>query len=345
MKYLVFVALACAPLSAAAQELSPADARTKVGKIVSVKFVVHAHGRNGEFAELHSKDRWDAPGNFFVRLPASVQTQLKNSGIENAGNHFADETIVATGKVEQLNFPGGPFPVIVVADVKSIKIIDVPGQYTPTADYTVKKPFGFEVRYHPVFSTTRKSEFSRVSREVSKQLRVIVKTMPKDKVNVLKQVPIWVEWDNIPDKGAMFHPSRKWLKENKMNPAKAGGIEVSSTKNFLEWSKNSQPCILMHELAHAFHNNVLRFDNPEVKKVFDQAKGARLYDSVRHVLGGQKKAYALTNEKEYFAEITEAYFGKNDFFPFTKRDLERHDPAGFELVGKMWKTKLPAKKE
>jgi hypothetical protein len=42
-----------------------------------------------------------------------------------------------------------------------------------------------------------------------------------------------------------------------------------------------------------------------------------LYDKVRYIHGGEKKAYATTDPKEYFAEISEAYFGKNDFYPFT----------------------------
>ncbi|MGO9112581.1 MAG: hypothetical protein ACLP9L_25400 [Thermoguttaceae bacterium] len=46
--------------------------------------------------------------------------------------------------------------------------------------------------------------------------------------------------------------------------------------------------------------------------------------SVRHIEGwtvrvdpGQHvRHYALTDHKEFFAEMSEAYFGMNDFFPF-----------------------------
>ena len=31
---------------------------------------------------------------------------------------------------------------------------------------------------------------------------------------------------------------------------------------------------------------------------------------------------------EYFAEASEAYFGTNDFFPFVRIELRRHDPIG-----------------
>ena len=40
---------------------------------------------------------------------------------------------------------------------------------------------------------------------------------------------------------------------------------------------------------------------------------------------------------EYFAETTEAFFGRNDFFPFTRGELKTHDPDMFELLGKLWR--------
>ncbi len=48
------------------------------------------------------------------------------------------------------------------------------------------------------------------------------------------------------------------------------------------------------------------------------------------------RAYALTNAKEYFAECTEAFFTKNDFFPFTRDELQKHDPEMFDLLTQLW---------
>jgi len=46
----------------------------------------------------------------------------------------------------------------------------------------------------------------------------------------------------------------------------------------------------------------------------------------------------VTNPQEYFAETTEAYFSRNDFFPFTRAELEKHDPGMFKLLGQIWAT-------
>lgn len=51
----------------------------------------------------------------------------------------------------------------------------------------------------------------------------------------------------------------------------------------------------------------------------------------------RKEAYALTNELEYFAELSEAYLGRNDFYPYVRKDLEKYDPKGYELMKNTWK--------
>jgi len=48
------------------------------------------------------------------------------------------------------------------------------------------------------------------------------------------------------------------------------------------------------------------------------------------------KHYGASNHKEYFAEATEAYLYRNDFYPFVYGELKEHDPAGFAVMEKTW---------
>ena len=68
---------------------------------------------------------------------------------------------------------------------------------------------------------------------------------------------------------------------------------------------------------------------------------AKRYDSVLRINGSDVKAYACSNPQEYFAEASEAFFGTNDFFPFVRAELKRHDPDAFELLGKLWGRRSP----
>jgi Mlc titration factor MtfA (ptsG expression regulator) len=103
------------------------------------------------------------------------------------------------------------------------------------------------------------------------------------------------------------------------------------------------PNFALHELAHAYHDRFLPqgFANPEVKAACEKARAGGKYDRVERWHGNGKpntfeRAYAMTNPQEFFAENTEAFFSRNDYFPFTREELKRHDPDTFKLLEKLW---------
>jgi hypothetical protein len=98
-----------------------------------------------------------------------------------------------------------------------------------------------------------------------------------------------------------------------------------------------QPCMLLHELAHAYHDQVLGFGHPGILAAYERAKASGAYDAVLRSTGKVERHYAMTDAKEYFAEGTEAYFGVNDFYPFVRAELEQHDPGLLKLLGELWK--------
>ena len=60
------------------------------------------------------------------------------------------------------------------------------------------------------------------------------------------------------------------------------------------------------------------------------------YEEVLHISGSPRRHYALTNDHEYFAEATEAWFGTNDFHPFVRPELVEIDPVGAALMQRVW---------
>ncbi len=53
--------------------------------------------------------------------------------------------------------------------------------------------------------------------------------------------------------------------------------------------------------------------------------------------GRKSRAYGMNNPMEYFAELSEAYFGTNDMYPFVRAEVKVHDPKTYALLGKLWK--------
>ena len=64
------------------------------------------------------------------------------------------------------------------------------------------------------------------------------------------------------------------------------------------------------------------FDHGPIVDSYDKAMEEGSYDEVLLFTGRKVRHYATTNHKEYFAEGTEAYFYRNDFYPFRARRAE-----------------------
>jgi hypothetical protein len=116
------------------------------------------------------------------------------------------------------------------------------------------------------------------------------------------------------------------------------GIVFPNIVEAIEISSVSRaPMIVLHELAHAYHHQVLGMWNPDVKQTYEAAKAKGLYRDVSFWSGNiAPVGYAMSNEREYFAGLTEAYFGQNAQNPFDANELKNHDPDGFRLVERAW---------
>jgi hypothetical protein len=175
------------------------------------------------------------------------------------------------------------------------------------------------------------------------QLQEIVRAVPAPAVAKLREVTLWFspEYPGVKTR-AEYHPGAGWLRDNGRDPAMVKGVEFTGVRNF-EKEMNRMPNFTLHELAHAYHDRVLArgFDNPEIKAAYDRAKSSKSYDKAERWFGNgrpntRERSYAMTNPMEYFAESTEAFFSRNDFYPFTRDELKRHDPEMEQLLAKLW---------
>ena len=190
---------------------------------------------------------------------------------------------------------------------------------------------------------------------------------PKHCGKFLMKVPIWVEWDNsrsdfsrgiTSSRGTYYYH----LNNNEVSShLKAGGIELSVVHCLVEpwstWRDQISPQWLIHEFAHAYHDQVLGRADARIEASYKAAVERKLYDSVdtripvnnRSVEVKKARAYAIENKDEYFAELSVAFFGRNWTYPYSRTELQSHDPKGYALMIETWKvdTKpaLPLKEE
>ena len=205
--------------------------------------------------------------------------------------------------------------------------------YEPTSAFEVQRIEGWPVLVHKKV-LAKKDLWERTLRQLRTQFYNITRVVPKRAVEHLRQVRIWVE-ENPRVRCMCYHPSRGWLQGHDFNPEKAGSVELGNPQTFLDWTRH-QPWMILHELTHAYHHQVLGHDHPGIRAAYKKAKETESYESVLHFRGNTKCAYAMNNNQEYFAELTEAWFGTNDFYPFVRAEVLKHDPDMAKVLKEVW---------
>lgn len=207
--------------------------------------------------------------------------------------------------------------------------------HAPLSAYKPDELRGWKLKVHEDLIAD-KALHQKVMDELQHQLYLITVSVPKDKVALLKKVPIWVELDNPYHPVAQYHPSADWLSKNGYLPEKAQCVEISNAKNFIRQYPHHKQNTMLHEFAHAYHHLHLDFEHPRVIAAYDKVVKAGTYDEVQHVNGRTSRHYALTDHKEYFAECTEAFFGANEYWPFVRPELKNADQDGYSMVQELW---------
>ena len=165
-------------------------------------------------------------------------------------------------------------------------------------------------------------------------VRIVV---PTDKLERLRQVTIVLDASCGDLESMQYHPSGDWLDshgyprdlEKCVHLPRAA--DVATRRNV-----NEQPWVVLHELAHAYHDQVLGFDEPRIVAAWEAFKADGRAQATLLFDGSRTKHYGLTDQKEFFAEMTEAYFGSNDFQPFNRAELKTDHPAIFALLADIW---------
>jgi len=210
----------------------------------------------------------------------------------------------------------------------------------PLSRFEIRNIEGWSVYINKQDLAEHRREMDGALEHLQKQFYQIRLVVPAPAVAIMQQrVPLWVEYEAGP--GLSFHPSYRWLLD-RGHPCPEGLRSLVSNchaKSFCEIALH-QPWVVLHELAHGYDYLYLgrsrQYSNGRIRAVFNRAKESGSYDAVLCRYSDSTRHYAMSNEMEYLAENTEAYFGTNDFYPFVRAELEEHDPAGYVLLQKLW---------
>ena len=210
-------------------------------------------------------------------------------------------------------------------------------------DPVIKNIEGWQIHIDPALLKGKHSkDGSHAIKMLTNHLQRISILVQGEALKKLKTCQIWLEHSHPTLHAMQYHPSVGWLKSNGHDPRLHKKVHVPQARALTSRGQLlKHPAVILHELAHAYHDQFLTFDQPDIIAAYNKAKEKGDYNKVMLYTGQSVKHYAMTNHKEYFAEGTEAYFYRNDFYPFVRAELKKHDLVLHQVLEKVWG---PAKK-
>jgi hypothetical protein len=214
----------------------------------------------------------------------------------------------------------------------------------PTS-HTARKLEGWTVRVDDRLLQPPNDELGRRAlRFLENKLADIRAVVPEDRVRKLQGVTIVLDLTHGRLDVMQYHPDAGWLRAHGYSADLVKCVHIPRAADLpTRRSINEQPWVVLHELAHAYHDQVLGFDEPRIKDAYRAYKKSGHGEKVLLYDGRRVRHYALTDHKEFFAEMTEAYFGVNDFFPFNRAELREAEPAVYALLRDIWEAPPKAK--
>ena len=177
----------------------------------------------------------------------------------------------------------------------------------------------------------------RALKLLASRLVAITFVVPEESLAKLRTITIELDLDYGDLRAMQYHPDAGWLKEHGYSEKLAKCVHIPEVEDFLEPEGiHSQPWVVLHELAHGFHDQVIGFEDARVTAAWKQFRDSRKYKSVLTTSGRMREHYGLTDPKEFFAEMTECYYGSNDFYPFVSGERKQAEPETFALLADIW---------
>ncbi len=205
-------------------------------------------------------------------------------------------------------------------------------------DPIVKNIEGWIVNVEPRLLEGEFSEEGKLAlKMLANHLQRISILVPEAHLARMKKVEFWIEHAHPELRGKQYHPDAGWLTKRGYDKRLAKKIHIThAAELFSREQLLKHPAVVLHELTHAYHDQVLGFGDKRIIAAHNKAMSLGIYDKVLYYNGKTVPHYATTNHKEYFAEVTESYFYRNDFFPFVRAELKRHDPTMHDLLVEIW---------
>jgi hypothetical protein len=201
--------------------------------------------------------------------------------------------------------------------------------YEPTSHYTIKNIEGWKVYVNN--GLLAGGEHTKTGAAAIKQLKShmikVKRWIPDGPLEKFFKVGIWLEVDSTNGPHGrtavyQYHPDMDWLLEMDFHPGKHKCVEYGRAASLAK-SGDRGAKTLLHELAHAYHDQILGFDEPDILAAYKRAVEGTAYPA---------RDWVKSDHKEFFAGVTTRYFGVKA----EREALVERDPVLAKKLQKVW---------
>ncbi len=122
---------------------------------------------------------------------------------------------------------------------------------------------------------------SRAIQFLQAKLADITYVVPSDKLKKLRAVRIVMDLNHGDLHSMQYHPSADWLEKHGYARDLARCVHIpEADKLATPRNVREQPWAVLHELAHAYHDQVLGFEEPRIKECYERYKRSGHGDAV-----------------------------------------------------------------
>jgi Ricin-type beta-trefoil lectin domain-like len=206
---------------------------------------------------------------------------------------------------------------------------------TKMEDFNARFLHGFKVMVKK--GTEKQEKTVEIIAILDKKLKEITNALKPKHLDLLKKVPIWLQFRKTNVVLAWYHLSEDWLVNHGYPAQMVNSVEVPDIQAFIRFEKDLKYNTILHEFGHAYHNTLTKELKEKIITAYENAKKSGKYRQVENFQGHKEAHYAMVNDHEYFAELTVAFFGHGYYVPFTREELKVFDPMGYQLMLETWK--------
>ena len=207
----------------------------------------------------------------------------------------------------------------------------------PTA-HTTRMVEGWTVRVdNRLLQGEHAATGERALKVLNAKLVDMTTVIPEKALVGLRKINIELDLDYADLTSMQYHPAAGWLKKSGYSVSVAKCVHIPNAEDFLSPFENHRmPWGVLHELSHGYHDQILGFDEPRVKAAWLKFRDSGKHKTILTNRSGIHEHYGMTNQMEFFAEMTESYWGSNDFYPFVPGELKQAESEIFALMEEIW---------